>query len=243
MDNIINFRSLEGLKTQDNKIIKKGMLFRCASPETGDENDLETLSSYHLDVIFDFRGEEEKKDPRNLTFNQRFNRLSVPVDVANIMTKDSLENLASIGEAHIDDFYKSIYLYFVESAVPQYRQFAEALNEGKRILFHCTAGKDRTGFAAFIALSALGMNFDVIMKDYMLSQNAVETLYKFKQKEAEEAKKKGISDEFFRLLLGIKPEYLLAAKEKIEADYGDVETYLKTVLGVDIDRVRTHYLN
>jgi protein-tyrosine phosphatase len=90
----------------------------------------------------------------------------------------------------------------------------------------CTAGKDRTGFAAALILRALGVPHDVVLQDYLLTN----TLYKMPTQARAFA-----PPEVLAVLWGVQPEFLDAAFEAVEADFGTVDAYLARALGVGPD--------
>lgn len=116
------------------------------------------------------------------------------------------------------------------------RQVVTLLVEGKPVLAHCFAGKDRTGFTVAVVLEAAGIDRDAIMADYLRSNNSVGTLRARilemieQRSEAPEAltfAEARLSDE----VLGVREEYLLAARQTIDEQYGSLEGYL-TAAGV-----------
>ena len=91
-------------------------------------------------------------------------------------------------------------------------------------MFHCTAGKDRTGFAAALLLEALGVPRAVILQDYLLTND----FYQMPK-----ANPAGLPQEVMNVLWRVQANFLDAAFEVVEADFGSVPRYLKETLGVD----------
>ena len=159
-----NFRELGGYQTKDGKTIKKHKLLRTANLATLSEQDLKFLQDYGVKYIVDFRSKEEvEKEPDRVPtgatydFDPVFSEdLTDSSKGINEILSEKEEN-PKAGYNHMflayDDMIKS------ESAQKAYRNFFDILlandEEGKSVIFHCTAGKDRTGFAALLALSAL----------------------------------------------------------------------------------------
>jgi protein-tyrosine phosphatase len=130
------------------------------------------------------------------------------------------------------------------------RQLISLLGEGKPVLAHCFAGKDRTGFAVAVVLEALGVQWDAVLGDYLRSNDAVpqlrETMVEMLEQrddispEAADAARTRLSDN----VLGVRPEYLSAARDTIEATYGSLGGYLRAA-GVEpthIDALRAALL-
>lgn len=125
---------------------------------------------------------------------------------------------------------ESVNRRLVKEAGGIYREFFSLLArcENLPLLFHCTAGKDRTGFAAAMFLSALGVSRDDIFRDYLLSSAGALEKFSALVKTAPQ----------FTSVVTVRREYLEAAFGEIDANFGSVEKYLTKELGVDLDRIR-----
>jgi protein-tyrosine phosphatase len=118
--------------------------------------------------------------------------------------------------------------------------FDRLLHSDKAVIVNCTAGKDRTGLATALVLSALGVPRDTIMQDYLLSNSALDM-----DRLLADAGLNALPADAIKPLLDVEPAYLDAAFEQIDKDYGSVENYLKRELGVDraaIQRLRQRML-
>ncbi len=99
---------------------------------------------------------------------------NLPIGDANYGEGSELRELFIRGDVSTldpDELLSSTYQHFVADHTPTYRQFfKELLNaEGRPLLFNCTAGKDRTGFAAALILQILGVPDETIREDYLLT--------------------------------------------------------------------------
>ena len=104
------------------------------------------------------------------------------------------------------------------------------------VLFHCTAGKDRTGFAAALILLALGVPRPVVMQDYLLTNELLRM---------DSAPAYGIAPEVMQVLWRVQTEFLDAALHAVDADHGGLEAYLRRELGlspVALRELQTLYL-
>jgi protein-tyrosine phosphatase len=121
----------------------------------------------------------------------------------------------------MQDTYRS----FVHAYAPRFAQLFQLLLESQDpLVFHCTAGKDRTGWAAALLLTALGVDEDTVMQDYLLTNQ----LYRrpattFAPMPAE------VMDVLWR----VQASYLAAATDMVRADFGGMEGYLRDALGID----------
>ncbi len=112
-------------------------------------------------------------------------------------------------------------------------------------MFHCTAGKDRAGFAAALVLRILGVPKERVIEDYLLTNV-------FTEKETEKILWQIRLASFFqadtdniRQLLGVEERYIVAAFDAIESEWGSFDRYVSEGLGIsaeEIARLRSIYL-
>lgn len=241
MQSIMNFRTFKGMKTKENAEIQENKIFRSAAPEYGTENDLLKLRTLQLDTIIDFREAYEKTSQRQKTFDQQFPRTSAAINVANFFNHEEIQRIG-LHVDNIDTYYTNIYRVLPTNFHAQYQILANSLNQGDNLLFHCSAGKDRTGFGAFIILSALGVHEDDIMEDYLHSNQHALQLYESRKNEQSNLPTEELSKETIQRLFGVQEAYLHTAIQSIQDHYKNNERYLSEVLSADIDAIRKHYL-
>ena len=117
------------------------------------------------------------------------------------------------------------YRGFVHDNAPRFAElFRLLLTSDTPTVFHCTAGKDRTGFAAALILLTLGVPRDVVMHDYLLTN----ALYQRPPGMGSHA-----PEEVLRVLWRVQDEFLDAALHMVDNDFGGLQAYLVDVLGVD----------
>ncbi|MCD8073277.1 MAG: tyrosine-protein phosphatase [Alistipes sp.] len=228
-----NFRDLGGYRMADGRYVKWGKLIRSDELGTLTNEDLTYLASIPVGSVVDFRSEEEiSKAPDRLpeTVRHQYAYSVAPGNIsASIFAKMPSEQEA-VGLMEETNRL----LVTDENVVGQYRRFFELLVDGENIplLYHCTAGKDRTGIASALILYALGADDRTVMNDYMLSC------------EYARAKYEPVINRFPDLapLMIVQPGYLQAALDEINATYGSVDSYLRDVLGADIEKLRELYL-
>jgi protein-tyrosine phosphatase len=125
---------------------------------------------------------------------------------------------------------KTINRRLVRECIPQYRSFLQILlrEEAYPLVFHCTAGKDRTGFAGALLLNILGVDSATVMSDYLLSND-------FQRPPADLPSN-------LQPMYHVRREYLEAAFDEITEQYGNMEVYLSIALGClsesDIKKLR-----
>jgi protein-tyrosine phosphatase len=109
-------------------------------------------------------------------------------------------------------------------------------------LFHCTTGKDRTGWAAAAFLTLLGVPREQVMEDYLRSNDFIIPAY---QKVIDGFVAGGGDKEIPLAILGVKKEYLEAVFDEMESKYGTIKKYFSEGLSIDAGQQRTlseHYL-
>lgn len=112
-------------------------------------------------------------------------------------------------------------------------------------MFNCTAGKDRTGVAAALLLSALGVPREIILQDYLLTEQFFDRSCEMILKETDKARFTGADRSIWEPTMRARPEYLNAMFDQLQESQGSVEGYLKDQLGIvgmAIDRLRSELL-
>lgn len=236
-----NMRELGGYETVDGRKIATRKLIRSASINHLDNQDKEYLSHYGIKRVIDFRSLEERQSQPDQMIPEAEN-IFLPIfpvreqEAASASPQKMLKKM----QAGTDGFQQMIEVYehFVIDAHVrgQYRKFFEIVldnaQQGESVLFHCTAGKDRTGFAAMLLLNSLGVDQSTIMADYLATNHylskVVEEMYqKARLSGVQEAALFGIKD-----MMAAKEIYLQTSFDLIERHYGTVSEFIQTGIGV-----------
>ena len=246
-EGIDNFRDLGGYQTEDGQRVKWGVLYRSATFAEASRGDQQVLGAMGLDTLIDFRSEAEKEEEPNQLPHP------APFDIVEIPTLDGGDNsvgaeiMARIESGDFADFDPDAFMIyanrqFAKTFAPQYREFMQVLVNaaGEPVVWHCSAGKDRTGFAAAIVLRTLGVPMQDILQDYMLSKE-----YSLEAREKELTMlrlfKGDDAADKLTVLLGVEKRWLEAAFDEIDHSWGNFDNYLSQGLGlnkVDIQRLR-----
>ena len=130
------------------------------------------------------------------------------------------------------------------------RQLITMLGEGRPVLVHCFAGKDRTGFAVAVALEAAGVATGEIMEDYLRSNDAVGPLRESILSTMRT--REGVTDEVVSFaesrltdeVLGVREQYLVSARRVLDDTHGGLPGYLDAagVTPADVERLRGQLL-
>lgn len=199
------------------------------------EKDLDYLSKIPIKTVVDFRSETEIKQSPDQKIPSVSNSYIYAITPGNI-TSLPFEDIARLTTQESDSLMKSVNKQLVtdSSAIEQYRKFFALLQEEENIplVFHCTAGKDRTGYGAYLFLSSLGVDEQTALQDYLASNNYLAAKYGSYMEKYPDLKP----------LFEVRPEYLKTAIDQIRKEHGNVENYLTNVLNVDIEKMRELYL-
>ncbi len=185
--------------------------------------DIEVLRSLGLKSAFDFRGSEERVEALCGLTEIAVHSLPVePTVVASLRARRATGVALSPDDAL--EVMRDSYRNYVRDNTASYRTlFAHLLEDRAPLVIHCTAGKDRTGFACALILHALGVPDEMISEDYLLTN-------RFYRRDPTASS--DLPDEVREVLGTVQTSFLAAAFEAICADYGDLEGYFNEGLGL-----------
>ncbi|KUI24342.1 phosphotyrosine protein phosphatase [Mycobacterium sp. IS-1742] len=124
------------------------------------------------------------------------------------------------------------------------RQVVALLGSGRRVLAHCFAGKDRTGFTVAVVLEAAGVDRDAVLADYLRSNDAVPRLREsilatMRERAADNPEIMELAEaRLTESVLGVREEYLDAARRTIVESYGSLHGYLSAAGVTDEELAR-----
>jgi protein-tyrosine phosphatase len=228
-EGVLNFRDLGGYQTADGRRTRWGRIFRADALHGLTPSDRAIFESLKLRVIYDLRSDLEREQKPNSVPPPDGLR-SVPLPLISSRQAD----LASIAEQVKDGegFLLHVYRGMIAQSAPVFGQLLTGLTEdsGLPAVFHCAAGKDRTGTTAAILLSALGVDDDDILDDYELtSRHRTEERRREVMSNLEQF---GLSPEIAAGLLHTPRWVMATVLEEIRSTYGDVEGYLTGPVGM-----------
>ncbi len=236
-----NFRDLGGYKTKEGKFIKWGQIFRSGNLSELTSADVTYLTSLPLKTIIDFRTEEEKTQAPDIVPSTVTKRLEYSVESGNTSTiQDFIDKMLAGEYEYVRQTMIESNAAFVDTYQEVFKSFFAAISEEGNlpVVFHCTAGKDRAGFASAMFLSALGVERETIINDYLLTNTLLgASLEESIQKYGDENIGKAMY-----YANSVQLEYIGNAFDTIEAEYGTVENYLTQCLKADISKLRDMYL-
>jgi protein-tyrosine phosphatase len=228
-DTLFNVRDLGGYEAADGASIRAGQLYRADGVHRASAADLERLLSLGLRTVIDLRTPAELEVARFAVDGTDVAWHHLPV-IAEIWESERVSAIADDDEA-----VRFLVDRYVDMTAEGGRALAAALSiisdaEGHPALFHCAAGKDRTGVLAAIVLALLGVDDEVIADDYSRSAVAMERLREwFIANDERVASIRSKQPPVFR---AAPRDAMLGFLREIEVRYGSVADYVRSI-GVD----------
>ena len=211
-------------------------LFRSDHLGALDAQDAGRIQALGVRRVIDFRGERERLSAACALPGAQVHALTIEPTIVQVIA-DLMAGGQTLTTADVVGHMQDTYRGFVHDNTPRFREFFGLLLEsGEPTVFHCTAGKDRTGFAAALVLHALGATRAQVLHDYLLTNQRLKP---------PAGAGMGLAPELARVLWGVQVEFLEAAFEAVEKDHGTLDTYLRDGLGLgepEHQRLRSLYL-
>jgi protein-tyrosine phosphatase len=254
-----NFRDLGGYETSDGKFVRWGLLYRSGVLSHLTEQDFAYLTPLGVKVVCDFRtAQENATNPEIWIPAAHVEHVSLPIgsDSGSSSTKGngpSMEEFLKTNPSATDlkAWMTKIYGGFALTNAPEYSKvFAELKQDRLPLLYHCAAGKDRTGVFSALLLLALGVPEQTVLADYELTDK-----YLRDAMSAEAARKmmassstpgmSQLSAEQRNVMMAADPEYLKSTLRRIDEQFGSFDNYRRTALQVsdaDVAQLRARLL-
>lgn len=242
---ITNLRDIGGYKTTNGATISRGLVYRSSQLYNISPDDMLLLAKLNLKNNFDLRTATERSaKPDELPVGVNNVWLNVMADYSTSGSVNLAELLSDpqkankeLGDGKVEEMYKKGYRQFISlsSAQIAYRDLFLSLGDQNQLpaLFHCTSGKDRTGWAAAAFLSLLGVPKEVVIEDYLRSNDYILPMYETTIQQFISA---GGNPSIPTAALGVKEEYLIAAFDEMQTKYGSIENYFSEGLGITTDQ-------
>ena len=243
---IANLRDIGGYRTSDGHWVKMGLLYRSDQLDRVSDADLKAMERLGLRLVADLRTESERtREPDRLPRGSQPLILDVAGDSAGSLGGDMRKAMAAIAAGKGAELLTEANRDFVSlgSAKRAYATLLGQMN-GAPILYHCTAGKDRTGWASAVILTLLGVPRETVMADYLASNSYLRA----KNERAKQMLAKSgspIEPSHLEPVLTVRASYLDAAFDEVAKRYGSFDAYVRQGLGLgdaEIDALKSAYL-
>ena len=245
-ERIDNFRDVSSIINLSGQYLKSGMLFRSGTLSEATKNDILYMKRLTIRSIADFRGSDETsskpdKFPANLSY------FHFPIEPGG---KNAEKTIRQYVKGKVDfnlvEFMEEISKDFVLRYTPTFRRWIHEILLKEQFyphVFHCNAGKDRTGFASALILKIIGVPEQVIIQDYLASNKYFEPARKRIERKIRFYtffRKKG--DEILPLL-EVRKQYLATAFFTIDQEWGSFDLYVKASNGLNLSEEQISWLN
>ena len=248
-----NFRDLGGYETVDGRRVKWGKVFRSGVLHDLTAADYQKIDALEIETVIDLRDSNERRaeptdwqagDVKMMSWDYSMN-LDDPEFFAPFMNPNATAQ-------DMEQAMANMYVGIVADQKEHYKALFEQLisSEGP-LLFHCTAGKDRTGVGAALVLTALGVDRHTVVADYRLTEtylNAGAMLAAQEaspEQQAQYAYLAALPPEAVGALMGARASYIESALDTMAQKSGSVESYIREELGVsdaELNTLRQHLL-
>jgi len=257
LDGQPNFRDLGGYETTDGRSVKWGEVYRSGELPRLSEGDVAKLDELGIDTVVSFLTEKEIEARGPDRLPEGVEERPLPMEAGNMgdlaAVVSEARKTGDFSEVPADinpDLHRRLMVEAREHYASLLREISDPAN--RPLVFHCSHGVHRTGTAAAILLSVLGVPWETVREDYLLSNTyrKDEIEHRLVQLRDLYAETNGIPPEevdttnmdAFYILQGA---YIDAALEQAVADYGSMEAYIRDGLGItdeEVEQLRSQLL-
>jgi len=245
-----NFRDLGGYKTEDGRTVKWGKIYRSDNLHSLTDEDLKYMKRLNIKSVVDFRSVEEREnEPDRL--NPDMTQVLLPIKFQpKELDDDSIKNLMkdlTFGDLDSSNLLRDFNIVIVEEFTDEYKNFFRHIieNNAEPLVFHCTAGKDRAGFASAMILTILGVPREKVIEDYLLTNTYVKDHVDDKMLEIELKTFFRADTDNLRKINLVEERYIQAAFDTIDSKWGGMDRYISEALNLneeDILKLQDFYL-
>lgn len=243
---ITNFRTVGNIKNTDGRTLKEGKFYRSAHLHKLKKKSFDDFEKLGIKEIIDLRNSREiAQKPDQLPSENVYKNFSAFEDEGDQLAQaKKLVLKGKVNAADADkrmiDFYRE---YVTENPEMIKRIITEILESKDPILYHCTAGKDRTGITTALILTILKFDKETVYNEYLLSNNYRKSLVQKRLRLAHTLHflYPKMDLQVLEKLSWVEKRYLDAAFEEINKKYGSTDAYIQQVLGIS-DAKRKEYI-
>lgn len=239
LKNTFNFRTIGGYKTIDNKFVKKGILYRSDNLARLNTLDLHYFTMFNIKRVVDFRSLNEiSKEPDMLPIDIEY--ISMPIQSDKKVKTELNLILNGLLDKNIKEFLIEANKNFILDSTDVFSKFIKDFinSNGETTLYHCTAGKDRTGFATVLILTILGVPRKIVIEEYLFSNYCIEKT--INQQLAKVCNIMNIEHKDCHKILPlmyVELDYINKAFETIDNKYGNINNYILNGLNISFEDI------
>jgi len=245
----INFRDLGGYFNSQGKTVKWRKIMRCGHLANLSEHDLNVLEDIGVTQIHDFRRKEEQtRSPSCAVRADFFEDYQIYIGDISRFWEFLFEGELTPESAH--ELVVNSYRSCIDLVIPAFSRFMREIvdNADHSSIFHCSAGKDRTGMAAALILSALDVPRETIVEDYLLTRQHYDStqLIEIIERHLRDAKVDNWDRAWLTPYVSVHQDNIEAFLDAIDDSYGSMQSYLTNALGLseaDLDSMRQQLLD
>jgi protein-tyrosine phosphatase len=216
LDGAYNFRDLGGYPAMNGKQTASGVFYRSDSLHQLSTKDQQRLIEMGLNAVIDLRnGHEVSHQPNSFASVSEVNYHPLPVFSSAIVSS----------ERQVPFRLDALYIYIVDYCHPALKLIFQQLLDAQHhcTVFHCKAGKDRTGVVSAILLDLVGVPHEIIVEDYLVTESNIAPL----MEQLRESRPPGVSPEAYEPLLETRAEYIEALLSHLKNHYRGSYGYLQ----------------
>ena len=222
--------------------MKKNLLFRCAKLSTLNNEDIVKLENIKPYAIIDFRDPKEiKKAPDNLSDNLFRKYVSLPISANTLNRMVAEKNIQGDNRLTYENVMEESYKLYLNNHKHVWKEFINILlnSNSNPIIFHCSAGKDRTGIASYIIQSLLNSSIELIYENYLLSNQLLSSIAATaEQTTSSKNNDLKITNVMLKALGKVQKSYLNSAIYEIKEKYQTLEMYIFNELGFNENDIK-----
>ena len=253
LEGAMNFRDFGGYVTEAGRAVKRQRLFRSGALGGLTDADRAVIKALEIRLICDLRrGSEKDHMPTRWCAEPAAELWHLPLfkdgEVSSLSTWARIKSPDAV-RAKMIDVYRA--LVAVPSILEKYNLLFERLarTESCPVLVHCSAGKDRTGVVCALILSALGVDRQTIIEDYLLTTryyDSEKAWARLSSQIIDFSMAQGWTKETLGPVFGVERAYLDAAFAVIDTAHGSVDAFLTDAVGLKpatLEKIRAHLLD
>jgi protein-tyrosine phosphatase len=240
LDGAHNFRDLGGYQSEDGRSVRWGTFYRSDNLHELSDADLEVVADLGVRLVGDFRGPEEwqsepdrlpQVDPPRVAHLEIWDESFSSAGVREMIGNDEIPDLGQL----LVEGNRMFATRFADRYAALFEEIAQA--ENLPVLVHCTAGKDRAGFASALILRTLGVPMETVYEDFLLTNHYTAERVERRLYFAELASGFRLDGERLRPLLGVERRFLEAGFAAIEEEHGDFDSFRREALGISDEQL------